>query len=87
MADIKVDPETELSKQVIFDMLYQKQTVSRSGGGTQRKKMGRVVVTSDNIDAMEYAIKQDHENKKLLAYYINIKNRKASIAPPPRPNN
>lgn len=38
MADIKVDPETELSKQVIFDMIYQKQTVSRSGGGTQRKK-------------------------------------------------
>jgi hypothetical protein len=87
MADIKVDPETELSKQVIFDMFYQKQTVSRSGGGTQRKKMGRVTVTSENIDAMEYAIKQDPENNKLLAYYINIKNRKASIAPPPRPNN
>jgi hypothetical protein len=87
MADIKVDSETELSKQVIFDMFYQKQTVSRSGGGTHRKKMGRVTVTSENIDAMEYAIKQDPENKKLLAYYTNIKNRKASIAPPPRPNN
>lgn len=87
MTDIKVDPKIELSKQVIFDMFYQKQTVSRSGGGTQQKKMGRVAVTTENMYKMEYALNQDPENKKLLAYYIKIKNRKASIAPPPRPNN
>lgn len=86
MEDIKVESETKLSKQVIFDMFYQKQTVSRSGGGTQRKKMCRVTVTPENINSMECAIKQDPKSKELLAYYIKLKNRKTSIAPPPRPN-
>ena len=83
----KSEPQIELSKSVIFDLFYQKQTVSRSGGGTQHKKMGRVTSSSEDMNVIEKALTQDPKYHKLLSYYTKLKNRKVNIAPPPRPNN
>jgi hypothetical protein len=80
------ESKSELSKGVIFDMFYQKKVVSRAGGGTSRKKMCRVAVTSEDMDAMENTIKQDLNGKKLFTYYTKLKDRKVGIAPPPRPS-
>ena len=83
MSDSKKQSDMDITKATIFDMFYQKQTVSRSGGGTQRKKMSRIAVSAEDMDSME---KRLSGNKKLLEYFKKLRDRKPGIAPPPYPS-
>lgn len=70
------------TKGEIFDLFYVIHSVSRSGGGEPKKKMTRAAVSLNVISAVEKKIK----DRKLLDYYIKLRDRKAGIAPPPRPS-
>jgi hypothetical protein len=71
------------TKQDIFDLFYEKQTTSRSGGGKLTTKMAGRKVTETEQDNMTSKIK---ENPELVKYYNKLLARDPSIAPPPRPN-
>jgi len=70
------------TKGEIFDLFYEINSVSRSGGGEPRKKMTRAAVSLNVINVMGEKIK----DQKLKDYYIKLRDRKAGIAPPPRPS-
>jgi len=71
-----------VAKGDIFDLFYSKQDVVRSGGGKVKSKMTRQCPTLKQVTALENKIK---DNKKLLKYFVKLRDRKAGIAPPPRP--
>ncbi len=76
----------EKSKGDIFDVFYQREETTRAGGGMTKKKICRQKVSVDVLNKIELELK-GHENPKLLAYFIKLKDRNAKIAPPPRPKN
>ena len=67
----------------IFDLFYAKRDVVRSGGGKVKSKMTRISPSLEQVQKMESHIKDD---KKLLKYFVKLRDRKAGIAPPPRPS-
>ena len=73
-----------ITKGDIFDLFYQLQTVSRAGGGTQKKKISAVTVSNEKLSTMQKELADD---PMLLSYFIKLRDRNKSIAPPPRPSN
>jgi hypothetical protein len=71
-----------VTKQEIFDLFYQRQLTSRSGGGNAKTKMTRCTVTKEAQTTMLSKINDDID---LLNYYNKLLNRAANLAPPPRP--
>jgi hypothetical protein len=69
-------------KTKIFDIFYKPMIKTRAGGGTPKKKMGRITPTYKQMQSTEL---KNKNNKHLLTYYTKLKNRNPKIAPPPRP--
>jgi hypothetical protein len=79
--------DVPLSKGALFDLFYGKKQVTRSGGGTVKTKMTRLLVSDSNLVKMESKIKKSENSKFFMKYFTKLKDRKAGIAPPPRPKN
>jgi hypothetical protein len=73
-----------MSRTEIFDLFYQPQEVTRSGGGKSHKKMTRVKTSFESIVLMEKKLK-DLNDANLIKYFEKLKTRGKDLAPPPPP--
>ncbi len=71
------------TKADIFDLFYGKQMVTRAGGGTSKSRMTRKMPTFEEIEVVKSRVKGDSE---LAEYFVKLRDRSPTIAPPPRPN-
>jgi len=76
--------DTYNTKAKIFDVFYGEKSVTRSGGGTSKKKMCRLAVSNDKIKEVLSVLKSA-DNKIMIKYFEKLQNRDVKIAPPPRP--
>jgi hypothetical protein len=72
-----------VTKADIFDLFYGKQLVTRAGGGTSKSRMTRKMPTFEEIEAVKSQAKEDPE---LMKYFVKLRDRSPTFAPPPRPN-
>ena len=84
----KVSEEKEqqpIPKCEIFDLFYSKKQTVRAGGGTVKTKMQRIQPSLEDITKIEMRIKQGENAKFFMKYFTKLRERKAGLAPPPRP--
>jgi hypothetical protein len=76
--------DIELSKRYIFDFFYDKQQVTRSGGGSLKSKIRRKQLSFENITKMKNIIVTSN-NDNLNKYFNTLLTRDSKLAPPPAP--